>query len=199
MSSKKLWIYIGIFMLFCVGVAHFIFQNYLYMRPCVQCIYIRYYMIIAGFGAIFIAIFYKQILLYIFGILVFSYGAICGLLESLKLNTIHQAIANANPFGVKGCLDRPKFELNIAWDEILPSLFKATGQCGLDMPMVSTDIKLDAIQGYFVSLYQDGWYLIPSLKLINMAQISIIIFSIALILGLILLILRLKGKKWLKY
>lgn len=195
MSSKKLWIYIGIFMLFCVGVAHFIFQNYLYMRPCVQCIYIRYYMIIAGFGAIFIAIFYKQILLYIFGILVFSYGAICGLLESLKLNTIHQAIANANPFGVKGCLDRPIFELKIAWDEILPSLFKATGQCGLDMPMVPTDIRLDAIQDYFVSLYQDGWYLIPSLKLINMAQISIIIFSVALILGLILLILRLKGKK----
>ncbi|WP_086304042.1 disulfide bond formation protein B [Campylobacter devanensis] len=195
MSSKRLWIYIGVFMLFCVSIAHFIFQNYLYMRPCVQCIYIRYYMIIAGFGAIFIAIFYKQILLYIFGILVFSYGAICGLLESLKLNTIHQAIANANPFGVKGCLDRPKFELNIAWDEILPSLFKATGQCGLDMPMAPTDIKLDTIQGYFVSLYQDGWYLIPSLKLINMAQISIIIFSIALILGLILLILRLKGKK----
>ncbi|WP_086234618.1 disulfide bond formation protein B [Campylobacter devanensis] len=199
MSSKRLWIYIGVFMLFCVGVAHFIFQNYLYMRPCVQCIYIRYYMIIAGFGAIFIAIFYKQILLYIFGILVFSYGAICGLLESLKLNTIHQAIANANPFGVKGCLDRPIFELKIAWDEIMPSLFKATGQCGLDMPMVPTDIKLDVIQGYFVALYQDGWYLIPSLKLINMAQISIIIFSIALILGLILLILRLKGKKWLKY
>ncbi|WP_086297171.1 disulfide bond formation protein B [Campylobacter devanensis] len=195
MSSKRLWIYIGIFMLFCVGVAHFIFQNYLYMRPCVQCIYIRYYMIIAGFGAIFIAIFYKQILLYIFGILVFDYGAICGLLESLKLNTIHQAIANANPFGVKGCLDRPIFELKIAWDEIMPSLFKATGQCGLDMPMAPTDIKLDAIQGYFVSLYQDGWYLIPSLKLINMAQISIIIFSIALILGLILFILRLKGKK----
>lgn len=195
MSSKRLWIYIGIFMLFCVGVAHFIFQNYLYMRPCVQCIYIRYYMIIAGFGAIFIAIFYEQILLYIFGILVFSYGAICGLLESLKLNTIHQAIANANPFGVKGCLDRPIFELKIAWDEIMPSLFKATGQCGLDMPMVPTDIKLDTIQGYFVTLYQDGWYLIPSLKLINMAQISIIIFSIALILGLILLILRLKGKK----
>ncbi|WP_086240656.1 disulfide bond formation protein B [Campylobacter devanensis] len=195
MSSKRLWIYIGIFMLFCVGVAHFIFQNYLYMRPCVQCIYIRYYMIIAGFGAIFIAIFYKQILLYIFGVLVFGYGAICGLLESLKLNTIHQAIANANPFGVKGCLDRPIFELKIAWDEILPSLFKATGQCGLDMPMVPTDIRLDAIQDYFVSLYQDGWYLIPSLKLINMAQISIIIFSVALILGLILLILRLKGKK----
>ncbi|WP_086228211.1 disulfide bond formation protein B [Campylobacter sp. P0109] len=195
MSSKRLWIYIGVFMLFCVGVAHFIFQNYLYMRPCVQCIYIRYYMIIAGFGAIFIAIFYKQILLYIFGILVFSYGAICGLLESLKLNTIHQAIANANPFGVKGCLDRPIFELKIAWDEIMPSLFKATGQCGLDMPMVPTDIRLDAIQDYFVSLYQDGWYLIPSLKLINMAQISIIIFSVALILGLILLILRLKGKK----
>ncbi|WP_086321714.1 disulfide bond formation protein B [Campylobacter devanensis] len=195
MSSKKLWIYIGVFMLFCVGVAHFIFQNYLYMRPCVQCIYIRYYMIIAGFGAIFIAIFYKQILLYIFGILVFGYGAICGLLESLKLNTIHQAIANANPFGVKGCLDRPIFELKIAWDEIMPSLFKATGQCGLDIPMVPTDIKLDTIQGYFVSLYQDGWYLIPSLKLINMAQISIIIFSVALILGLILLILRLKGKK----
>ncbi|WP_086251483.1 disulfide bond formation protein B [Campylobacter devanensis] len=195
MSSKRLWIYIGIFMLFCVGVAHFIFQNYLYMRPCVQCIYIRYYMIIAGFGAIFIAIFYKQILLYIFGILVFSYGAICALLESLKLNTIHQAIANANPFGVKGCLDRPIFELKIAWDEILPSLFKATGQCGLDIPMVPTNIKLDTIQGYFVALYQDGWYLIPGLKLINMAQISIIIFSIALILGLILFILRLKGKK----
>lgn len=195
MSNKRLWIYIGIFMLFCVGVAHFIFQNYLYMRPCVQCIYIRYYMIIAGFGAIFIAIFYKQILLYIFGILVFSYGAICGLLESLKLNTIHQAIANANPFGVKGCLDRPIFELKIAWDEIMPSLFKATGQCGLDMPMVPTDIRLDTIQEYFITLYQDGWYLIPSLKLINMAQISIIIFSVALILGLILLILRLKGKK----
>ena len=78
---------------------------------------------------------------------------------------------------------------------VLPLLFKATGQCGLDMPMVPTDIKLDTIQGYFVALYQDGWYLIPSLKLINMAQISIIIFSIALILGLILLILRLKGKK----
>ncbi|MEE3745137.1 disulfide bond formation protein B [Campylobacter porcelli] len=195
MSSKRLWIYIGIFMLFCVSIAHFIFQNYLYMRPCVQCIYIRYYMIIAGFGAIFIAIFYKQILLYIFGILVFSYGGIWGIIESLKLNTIHQAIANANPFGVKGCLDKPIFELNIAWDEILPSIFKATGQCGLDMPVVPLDVKFDPIQAYLIELYQDGWYLIPPLKLINMAQISIIIFSIALILGLVSLILRVKGRK----
>ena len=195
MSSKRLWIYIGVFMLFCVGVAHFIFQNYLYMRPCVQCIYIRYYMIIAGFGAIFIAIFYKQILLYIFGVLVFSYGAICGLLESLKLNTIHQAIANANPFGVKGCLDRPIFELKIAWDEIMPSLFKATGECGLDMPMPPLGSKFDPLQAYLIDLYQNGWYLIPNLKLINMAQISAIIFGLALILGLILLILRVKKVK----
>ncbi|MEE3704410.1 disulfide bond formation protein B [Campylobacter sp. CX2-8023-23] len=195
MSGRKLWLYNGFFTLFCVAVAHFILQNYLYMRPCVQCIYIRYYMIIAGFGAIFIAIFYKQILLYIFGILVFSYGGIWGIIESLKLNTIHQAIANANPFGVKGCLDKPIFELNIAWDEILPSIFKATGQCGLDMPVVPLDVKFDPIQAYFIELYQDGWYLISPLKLINMAQISIIIFSIALILGLVSLILRVKGRK----
>lgn len=193
--SRNLWLFSGIFMLFCVAVAHFVLQNYFYMRPCVQCIYIRYYMVIASFGAILIALFYKQIWIYIVGFLIFIYGVICGILEGFKLDRIHKAILDSNPFGVKGCLDRPKFELNIAWDEILPSLFKATGQCGLDMPMVPTDIKLNTIQGYFVALYQDGWYLIPSLKLINMAQISIIIFSIALILGLILLILRLKGKK----
>ena len=190
MSSKRLWIYIGIFMFFCVSIAHFIFQNYLYMRPCVQCIYIRYYMIIAGFGAIFAAIFYKQIICFILGILVFSYGGVWGIIESFKLNTIHNAITNANPFGIKGCLDRPIFELKIAWDEILPSLFKATGDCGMDMPMPPLGSKFDPFQAYLIELYQNGWYLLPNLKLINMAQISAIIFGLALILGLILLILR---------
>ena len=195
MSGRKLWLYNGFFTLFCVAVAHFILQNYLYMRPCVQCVYIRYYMIISGFASILILIFYRQIWIFMAGFLLFIYGIICGILEALKLNAIHKAILSSNPFGVKGCLDKPIFELNIAWDKILPSIFKATGQCGLDMPVVPLDVKFDPIQAYFIELYQDGWYLIPPLKLINMAQISIIIFSIALILGLVSLILRVKGRK----
>ena len=195
MSSRNFWIYIAVFMFLCVGVAHFVFQNYLYMRPCVQCIYVRYYMLIAGFGAVFIAVFYKHILGFIFGVLAFIYGGVWGIIQSLRLNAIHNAIASANPFGVQGCLDRPNFELGIAWDELIPALFRATGQCGMDMPMPPFGAKFDPLQGYLIELYQNGWYLLPSLKLINMAQISLSIFSVALILGAVLLILRVKKVK----
>ena len=63
------------------------------------------------------------------------------------------------------------------------------------MPMPPLGSKFDPLQAYLIDLYQNGWYLIPNLKLINMAQISAIIFGLALILGLILLILRVKKVK----
>lgn len=181
---------------FCLAlllISHFFFQKYLFMQPCEQCVYIRFYFCIIILGAL--AMLFRFIIAKIVGLILLGYGIIAGISHSLLLNKIHDAINNnGDIFGLSGCSLVPHFPLNLALDRWIPSLFKIYGDCGVDSPKIPKNIELDSIQQYFIELYSNGWYLLPKLKLLNMAECCIIAFIFIAILALAYSIIGLKSR-----
>lgn len=203
-EKRFLWIIMAIAMGGLVIVAHSFFQVYLYMKPCEQCVYIRFAMLVMATGGIIAAINPKVIVLKVIGIIFSFYGAITGLLYSIKLNGIHHAAHSDDLdalFGVQGCSAEPTFPFGLPLDKWMPDMFKPTGDCGYDAPYVPDGVSLSGIQEWFVQLYQssDGWYLIPPLKFMNMAQACGLAFGLCLVILVIMLlawvIQLIRGKK----
>lgn len=174
-------------------VAHYLFQDYLFMEPCEQCVYIRFAMLIMAIGGI-LAVFrpgcpVAKTIGYALGF----YGIIIGIHFCLNLNEIHDVVHHGNPFGgVDGCREIPIYPFHLPLQEWFPGWFMPTGECGLDNPIVPESMydKLSSIQQFFVGtkdadfmngLYSNGWYLIPKWEFMNMAIACLIAFVICLI------------------
>lgn len=153
------------------------------MRPCEQCVYIRFAFVMIGIYAFILCLKLNKFIraiFFIFGI----WGTIYGIFAALKLRKIHQALNDENViFGFGGCSLEHNFPLNLPLDKL--SLFQPTGECGFDAPQPPFDANLDAIQRFFVDLYSDGWYLIPKIKFMDMATCSLIIFGCFLVIFVI--------------
>jgi len=168
-------------------VAYQIFQKWLYMRPCEQCVYIRFAMICLVIGGVIGAINPKNFRLKLIGYVVAIYGAVKGIVYSLTLIKIGKAYRSSDPFGVQGCSTAPTFPFNLPLHEWFPRIFLPTGECGVDYPIVPTDAVLSPMQKYLTDLYRDGWYLIPSRHFLNMDQSTLLCFSLILLaLGIFL-------------
>ena len=170
-----------------VVTSHSFLQNYLYMRPCEQCVYIRFAFLCMALGGILAGISPKNIILKLIAYALSFYGAILGIMYSLKLDKIHKAARGDDPFGVQGCLIWPQFPFNLALHEWAPDWFLPTGDCGYDNPVVPDDATLNALQRYFIDIYSDGWYLVPSIKFMNMAQCTLLGFGVCFIVLAIML------------
>ncbi|TWO19585.1 protein-disulfide oxidoreductase DsbI [Campylobacter hyointestinalis] len=195
-DERAIWIIMVVAMGGLVVVAHSLFQNYIYMAPCEQCVYIRFSMLVMALGGVIAAINPKNIILKIIGYIFGFYGAIIGMMYSLKLNSIHNAVHSEDPFGVQGCSFEPSFPFGLRLDIWVPGLFKPTGDCGYDNPMVPYGVSLSWLRQWFVDFYSEGWYLIPSLKFINMAQACFIAYAVAFVLLCAMLVCQIvKSKK----
>ncbi|CAM4039847.1 protein-disulfide oxidoreductase DsbI [Campylobacter armoricus] len=173
-------------------IAHFLFQEYLFMEPCEQCVYIRFAMLVMAFGGILALINPKNDILKIFAYTFGFWGIWLGIEYCILLNTIHEVVHSENPFGgVDGCREIPLYPFNLALHEWLPGWFLPTGECGMDTPVVPEEAygTLNAFQKFFVGtppdledgLYSNGWYLIPSIKFMNMAIACLIAFCCCLV------------------
>ncbi|BCA80841.1 protein-disulfide oxidoreductase DsbI [Desulfuromonas sp. AOP6] len=189
-DSRFLWLLMAGMSLFMVILAHSVFQKWLYMKPCEQCVYIRFAffaMVIGGFVA---AINPKNAVLKVIGYVFAIYGSVKGLLWSLKLNKIHHVAHSDDPFGVQGCSTDPSFPFGLPLAEWSPEWFKPTGDCGFDNPIVPDGAVLSSMQQWLVDFYRDGWYLWPPSHFMNMAQCTVITF------GVILLVLIICAAAW---
>ena len=191
-ERRLLWIVMAIAMGALVVVAHSFFQVYLYMKPCEQCVYIRFAMLVMAAGGIIAAINPKVLVLKVIGVVFALYGAVTGLQYSIKLNGIHHAAHSDDLdalFGVQGCSAEPSFPFGLPLDKWMPDMFRPTGDCGYDAPYVPDGTVLSSIQEWWVSLYTaaDGWYLIPPVKFMNMAQACGLAFGICLIVFIIMI------------
>lgn len=169
----------------CVGLvalAHGLFQHYLFMRPCEQCVYIRFAFLVMTLGGLIAAIQPRRVVPRVAGYLVAGWGAWLGLGFSLKLDRIHTAAHGDNPFGVQGCSTEPTFPFGLPLDRWSPTLFKPTGDCGFDNPIIPEGAHLDAVQQALTSFYGDGWYVWPPRHLGTMAESMIAAFGLALLL-----------------
>ena len=170
-NFRPFWGIIAFVSLFFIALSHIFFQQYLFMRPCANCVYIRFALSIIAFGAIFALISPR----------IFRFF---GIKYALLLNDIHKALKSDDIFGVAGCDIAMKFPFGIEFDKLFAPLFAPTGDCGDDAPVVPRGEVLSDLQAYFVELYQNGWYLVPKYQFIDMAQASLIIFALIAIFAL---------------
>ncbi len=180
-DARFLWLVMAFVSLFLIFVAHTIFQNWLYMKPCEQCVYIRFAFLVMAIGGIIAAINPGNIVLKVVGYIFGFYGIIKGLIFSVKLNAIHAAAHGDDPFGVPGCSTVPNFPFGLPLDKWAPDYFKITGDCGFDYPVVPDGTVLSSMQQTLVNFYEPGWYLWPPAHFMNMAQACFLAYAVCLI------------------
>ena len=183
-NHRKIYIFLSLFLGILLLISHYFLQKYLFMRPCEQCVYIRFAMVIIII-ACFIAFInpkndFLKSLFYVFAF----FGIYYGINASLKLDDIYEAVKNQNAFGLS-CKQIPIFPFNIELDKYF-SFFKITGECGNDIAYVPKEeiSNLSSLQKFFIGnpnefkdgIYSDGWYLLPWFDFINMAKFSLMVF-----------------------
>jgi disulfide bond formation protein DsbB len=180
-DKRFLWVFMAVLSLFMVILAHSVFQIWLYMRPCEQCVYIRLAFFAIAFGGIVAAIKPSNIGLKIVGYLFAIWGSVKGVAYSIKLNKIHHAAHSDDLFGVQGCSPEPTFPLHLPLDKWSPEWFKPTGDCGYDNPIIPDGVQLSSMQKAITDFYSEGWYLWPPSHFMNMAQCTVITFGVILL------------------
>jgi disulfide bond formation protein DsbB len=176
-DRRVLWILMAIIALALEQTAYQIFQKWLFMRPCEQCVYIRFSMFCLIIAGVVGAIKPENVMLKSIASIIAIYGAVKGIGFSLLLNKIHLALLSGDPFGVQGCSYIPTFPFHLPLHKWFPSTFLPTGDCGIDYPIVPSDAVLGGMQKYLTDLYRDGWYLIPSRRFLNMEQAMLLCFG----------------------
>lgn len=189
LDEKKIYCLFFCLCVFCLLLSHIFFQNYLFMRPCEQCVYVRFAFCILIFSFIFLL--FKRIQFLGFSLAFF--GIFYGLKASFKLMQIHSALLLNNPF-LASCSTYPSFAFNLPLDRLFPSLFLPTGICALDAPTPPSDVNLSALQEFFIDFYSQGWYLVPKFEFMSMAEASLFIFSLILLVVFIFFLKKLDLK-----
>lgn len=180
-SSRFVWLLMAFLSIGLVILAHSLFQKYLYMPPCEQCVYIRFAFLCMAIGGIIAAINPKNLAFLILGYLFAFWGAVQGIVYSLKLAKIHHAVHGDDPFGVQGCSTEPSYPFGLPLHELAPDWFLPTGDCGYDSPIVPDNAVLSDIQKSLIELYADGWYLVPSQKFLSMADCTLFGFGVCFV------------------
>lgn len=186
-NTRWPWGIMAVTMIALVLIAHYLFQNWLYMAPCEQCVYIRFGNLVVALGGLIALIDPKKVWIKICGYAVAFYGLIYTSICSLTLIKIHAAVHSDDPsamFGVQGCSTDPSFPFGLPLAQWAPDWFKPTGDCGYDSPMPGEEIELSGFQQYFVDLYQstDGWYLFPQWQFMDMAQCCLLACMVCLLI-----------------
>lgn len=161
------------------------------MAPCEQCVYIRYGFLVMALGGIICLVNPKNIALKIVGYALAIYGAVYGLMCSVKLEAIHHAVHSDDPtamFGMQGCSTDPHYPLDLPLAQWAPDWFKPTGDCGYDLAVVPDGTQLSSLQQWFIDMYNssDSWYLIPKWKFMSMAQCCELAFGFMLLILVIM-------------
>ena len=174
-----------------VVIAHSLFQNYAYMPPCEQCVYIRFAFLCMALGGVIAMINPKNLLFALIGYVFAFWGAVQGIMYSVKLAKIHDAVHGDDPFGVQGCSTEPHYPFGLPLEKWAPDWFMPTGDCGYDSPMVPDGAVLSDLQKRIVDLYADGWYLVPSSKFMSMADCTLLGFGVCFVVLALMLFSKL--------
>ena len=199
--SDMRWPWVLIIALSCslVLVAHYVFQVWLHMKPCEQCVYIRFALLVIALGALIACIAPRNLWVKLAAAAVSLCGCVYGAMCSLRLNRIHQAVRSDSLddlFGIQGCSTEPHYPFGLPLEKWAPDWFMPTGDCGYDLAVVPDGMKLSAMQEWLIGLYNssDGWYLVPSLKFMNMAQCCLLAFIVAALMVLVLACAALRAR-----
>ena len=133
-----------------VLVAHFVFQEWLYMAPCEQCVYIRYGNLVMALGGLIALINPRILALRLAAYAVSFYGLIYTMICSWKLMAIHDAVHSDDPaatFGIQGCSAEAHYPFDLPLAQWAPGWFQQTGDCGYDSPIPPEGVDLSGLRG----------------------------------------------------
>ena len=195
-NTRTPWATIAIAMVLMVLIAHYVFQEWLHMLPCEQCVYIRYGNLVMALGCVIAMINPKWLITKVLGYGVTIYGLLYTVACSWKLIKIHHAVHSDDleaMFGMQGCSLEPKYPFGLPLEKWAPDWFQPTGDCGYDAPVVPNGVDLSGLQAWFIEWYQsyDGWYLIPQWKFLSMAECCLLacavvaLFLLAMLAGFV--------------
>lgn len=178
--SKYFWLLIAFVSAFSVFVAHYVFQVWLFMPPCENCVYIRYAFCVVFVGAVLGAILPRPLRLAAYALII--YGAGYGIIVSLRLINIKDSLNAANPFGASGCKLEPSFHFGLPWHQWCEALFSPKALCGFDAPQPPLGQSFAGLRGYLLEAYEQGWYLLPKYEFMSLTHVSLLLFIFILAL-----------------
>ena len=136
------------------------------MSPTQMSTLVRLGFAVAGVGALIGLLlpfgFIARLIAYVLGFA----GAIYGYLQS---SAPHPAADTAN------CLAAPAFPFVAPLDSLLPELFRPASCTGT--PSFPAGTALSDVQSFFGGFYDEGFYLVPSIKFADAAQCAQIVFA----------------------
>ena len=182
--KRSIWLTIIIICALLLTFAHLILQQWLYMSPCEQCVYIRFSLVVILLAAGIVCLFPKSLTIKSIGCLTGLTASYYGMRCSLLLQRIHDALRSDDIntlFGLDGCSMKPRFPLDLPLQDWFPTWFMPTGECGIDLPVVPSGAMLGGLQQHLIKTYESAgsWYLIPQLKWLTMAQCCELAFFIS--------------------
>ncbi len=194
-NTRIVWACLFVLACLLLAISHGFFQNYLFMRPCEQCVYIRFAIFCIAFGTLLAFVFPHARAASLFAFIMCFYGIALGIQSSFTLQHIHAMVLEGNPFiAASGCKKIPIFPFDLPLHIWFPQWFLPTGECGLDAPMVGRETldSLNAIQKFFIEQYKNGWWLVPQFQWINMATFCLFyfIFCVAILCYLFICLVR---------
>lgn len=133
-DSRWPWGIIAFAMIAMVLLAHYVFQDWMHMLPCEQCVYIRYGNLVMALGCIIAMINPKALWAKVVGYVISLYGLVYTIMCSWKLIGIHDAVHSDDPmamFGMQGCSTEPHFPFVCRLKSGLRPGSSPQGDCGL--------------------------------------------------------------------
>lgn len=182
-SARYIWWAIAGVSATMLWAAHAIFQNWLYMPPCEQCVYIRFACAVIAVSAFVAGCMPIGSVRRMLAIGCTWLGLGYGLLKSWILIGIYQSVHSdslQDLFGATLCSLEPHFPFSLPLDRWWPTWFAPTGDCGFDQPVVPEGADLGVWQEWFIALYQnaDGWYVWPDARWLNMPECALAVFAV---------------------
>ena len=138
------WVLMAAVCVLLVLVAHYMFQVWLYMAPCEQCVYIRFGFLVMAIGGLICVINPKNLILKVLGYAFAFAGAIYGLKCSVKLEAIHHAIHSDDPtamFGMQGCSSDPHYPFDLPLAQWAPDWFTIISYCRLHRSLIPDSLS----------------------------------------------------------
>lgn len=187
--SRQIWLFLSLMCVAMLCYSHFFLQEYILMKPCEQCVYVRFAMCVIAFAGLLAFFFSNNKALKALAYALCWWGVYLGFTHSFLLEKIHRAFKEANPFGISGCSHTPHFPFALPLDSLFPSLFRPNGICGLDTPLIEAEnaLNLSLLQRFFIGsaennftdgFYSKGWFVLPQFEFLSMAQSCLLVFTV---------------------
>ena len=191
--SKKFLIFCAAWALCWLAFSYFFLQKFLFIYPENFSVHVRFALFAVALGGVILACKGESAYAAACGYTVWFYGAVLGLISSVNLAKIRVVLREDGEMGgMSGCGGAVKF---LNFDLSAVPIFKSFNSCAFDVPAVPTGTTLSELQTKLVTLYGDGWYLLPASKSMDLAQFWSIIFIFFGIIWMIGILLGFVNKK----